>query len=93
MKQIVIFVLMWTCVALRGATISWTTNQSPVILTNDFEVPPNDTLLIQAGVVVVSSQPPNRRYILPYEDSTNRNQQSWPHESHQAKRLCWLAVQ
>ncbi len=39
-------------------------------------MPPNDTLLIQAGVVVVSSQPPNRRYILPYEDSTIRIQGS-----------------
>lgn len=63
--------LFFTSLCVCYATeIHWTAAQSPILLTTDFEIPPGDTLVVEAGVVVQS--PTVRRYILPYQNSTLR---------------------
>lgn len=53
-----------------GAEIHWTAAQSPILLANDYEVPPGDTLTVEAGVTVQSTGA--QRLIIPYENSTLR---------------------
>lgn len=69
MKALLSLISLVSALSCKAAEIRWTVAQSPINITKDFEVPPNDTLVIDAGVVVNA---PHGGRLVPYENSKVR---------------------
>ncbi|MBL9167669.1 MAG: hypothetical protein JNN07_08000 [Verrucomicrobiales bacterium] len=65
MKATLALITFLCAASCNAAEIRWTAAQSPINLAKTFEIPPNDTLIIEAGVVVNSSS----QFLVPYENS------------------------